>query len=705
MKLKLFTLLASSFLSTSVSMACGGEWRDPNCYMFSVYDRNEQKNYVKQNVEFWKKYTGNRFNDWEVERQLNNTGSDEEADNLLLNLLKSKGDKDAVQYLEKLKEMKSAAALSENSWDYPTKEELAQNKQDWSSIYAFAMKKLKEKRTMWHSRYVLMAMRGAFYSGHYDDLAQIWLTNSKLVRENDIMNQCQGYLANNWIRSGWVEKARDYYIKAGSLNDLRATFPQQINTATIKALFEKYPNSNSFPYLLQSYLNSMHSNLTAYEATAQSVKENNSELVQFVKFANAVLKTKAQNQALWQSAKGYAIYLLGSKDQAYEDFQKAMQMTASPRVVANARCLSLLCKSELMDLNDKSELVFTKELTWLREKVLAEKPYYDYGLYRFRNHYTDVMDRVVHQILVPRYQKAGKHATAALLANVANELSDVQVYGGSRCTLVNNNAAEKYNTDYSTDVFRMLDTIPLDELKKYYSVMTQNKGSEFERSLVPFCYSNSSYLSDVVATRLMREFKFKEALDYLKKVDAKFTANMNILPYLAYDYNVEFWIDRQTQPKSQKVVGKGYANKSDFCKQMMAWEGDLETARKKKKLDAKYAEKAYQLAVTYMQASQVGKSWALTNYSYTSYFDSARVANDPYLKRAEELLRSALQHDASEKNVVRCLTGLFFMSKNYNRVADEASFAKQLWALKDTPSADVWKISSCDLLKNYKASK
>ena len=74
--------------------------------MFSTYNRNEQTSYVKQNISYWKRYTGNHFTDEQILAQLNNTGNESATGNQLLNYLKSKGDKNAVEYLEKLKDVK-----------------------------------------------------------------------------------------------------------------------------------------------------------------------------------------------------------------------------------------------------------------------------------------------------------------------------------------------------------------------------------------------------------------------------------------------------------------------------------------------------------------------------------------------------------------------------------------------------------------------
>lgn len=490
MKLRIFTLLTGSLLSVASSLACVDEWRTPNCYMFSVYNRNEQTDNVAMNVKFWMKYTGNRYTEEQVRRQLNNSGSMVDVDNALLNFLKSKGDKNGAEYLEQLREMKKAAKVNENSWNYPSKNDLAQNKTDWAKIYNFAMGKLNGKRTQLQSRWVLMAMRGAFYSGKTDVVNDIWLKHAKEVREKDINNQCQGYLAYNWVKSGWTEKARDFYIKNGALNDLRATFPQKIQMSDIKAVVEKYPESNCLPYLLQDYLNGMFSNLNP-NAPADNQAEQDSlnkiDLMRFCKLANGVANSNIQSKAVWFSALGYAQYLLGDDKNALKSYSNVMKSKPKPRVLFNTRCLAFLIKAQNDPIDAKNESYWLKELTWLRGKVVGEKPYYDYASYRFRNHFTDVMDHVCHDVLVPRYLQAGNPVTAALLANMANELNETQCVNNQRCTLVKRDSTKKgFNSDYQTDVFRMLDTMTTEHAIDYYNVMNHIAGNEMQTGLVQF---------------------------------------------------------------------------------------------------------------------------------------------------------------------------------------------------------------------------
>ena len=671
--------------------------------MFSTYNRNEQTSYVKQNISYWKRYTGNHFTDEQILAQLNNTGNESATGNQLLNYLKSKGDKNAVEYLEKLKDVKKAAILNENRWNYPTKEELAQNRKDWAEIYNFAANKLKGKRTPLSNRYVLMAMRGAFYSGKDDALGQIWLSNAKQVHEKDIAAQCQGYLASNWIKTGWTEKARDFYIKTGSLNDLRASFPQVITTKTIKEIFDKYPDSKSFPYVVQDFLNASFATLSATEKDAKRDSLTKIELARFVKFSGSAAKAGTTQTALWLSARAYAMYLLGvDKKQVAKALQDAQKVKSTARVAYNTRCLRLICNAEVETIDAKFETLLTKELTWLRNTAAKEKPYYDYADYHFRNHYTDVMDHVVHDILVPRYLELQKPVTAAILANVANELNETQYIYNTRCRLIKRDSTKKgCNSDYRTDVFRMLDTMSTESVINYYKVLTALGGTPFEQSMVPFCYSNNSYLCDIIATKLMREFQFKPAMEYLKKVDSKYVTEMNNLPYMAYSFTPEFWVYRNRQKVDPKLQKKPYTNKMNFCKQMLKLEDAVAKAQQKQKLDAKYAENSYLLAKAYIQASPKGACWALTNYSWSVTQDSAVVADNAYIKRAASLLRSAYSADTGEENMVRCLSGLFFLSYNYSPSSDQDKLAKLLWKLKDTPTGEARRINKCDVLKHY----
>ena len=199
----------------------------------------------------------------------------------------------------------------------------------------------------------------------------------------------------------------------------------------------------------------------------------------------------------------------------------------------------------------------------------------------------------------------------------------------------------------------------------------------------------------------MREFQFKPAMEYLKKVDSKYVTEMNTLPYMAYSFTPEFWVYRNRQKADPKLQKKPYTNKMNFCKQMLKLEEAVAKAQQKQKLDAKYAENAYALAKAYVQASPKGACWALTNYYWSQTQDSAEVASNAYIKRALTLLRSAYSADMSEDNMVRCLSGLFFLSYNYSTCGDQDKLAKLLWKLKDSESGEARRINKCDVLKHY----
>ena len=51
--------------------------------------------------------------------------------------------------------------------------------------------------------------------------------------------------------------------------------------------------------------------------------------------------------------------------------------------------------------------------------------------------------------------------------------------------------------------------------------------------------------------------------------------------------------------------------------------------------------------------------------------------------------------------MVRCLSGLFFLSYNFSPSSDQDKLAKLLWKLKDTPTGEARRINKCDVLKHY----
>lgn len=720
-KLALFFLL-SSLAVQSVS-ACIYE-RDLHHYMFSVYSYNAYckslQGHTDQNVRYWSKYTGGKVQDADIREQLTNAGDTTAASNRLLTYLKGRRDVAGVEYLQKLQLMKKTAALNSDGWNYPTKQQLEQSKQTWAGLMMWALDKLRQKKTGLQSRYVLMAMRGAFYSGQRDKMAEIWTSFGKTVREADLHNQCEGYMASEWMAKGLTEKARAFYIKNGNINDLRATFPQNIGLKDLQTLYQTYPNSVAFPFVIQDYLNSLDADVnpggwvdTLSADWVQRDSAARKELRAFVTFADGVLRSNGTAApALWKSAQGYALYLLGNKPQALSCLYLAQKMRANQQMAYNTRSIILLIRAEMDEYNDKFEAYASKELVWLNNTARHEQNNADLGTFGFRNHYTDVMDRVVLCVMAPRYARMGKISTAAILTNMADELTLTQNTYNRRTSLVPRDSFSSFNRDYASDLFVLLDTASVEGVTAYYQVL-KGGGTPLEQSLLPFCYVEQQYVAEIIATKLMRQFRFKSAIEYLKLVDDKFVQGMNILPYLAYSPGEPLWFNaHQLIAKKQK---KGAADaKMRFCKLMLKQEDALQKATSKGKTSGKkFAVLAYNMATAYTQASCLGQCWALTHYSWTSAPDSLALADDPYLKRAKTLLRTAFNADASDDNKVRCLYALATLGRPYRCMLktdpwfsyvndpDYSKYMQMLARLADTEAFASYGIGRCDEMKDY----
>ena len=720
-KLSLFILLIS--LHNAIANACSNE-NDRHYYMFSVYHQNSlMEKTSKQNIKFWSKYTGGRVNETDVTAQLENTGDSQPGSNKLQDYLKTKRDNNAVEYLEQLKVMKKAASINKNKWDYPTKAQIETAKDQWKQCMNWAVSKLQGKSNSLYARYVLMAMRGAFYSGNKAKMAEIWTEFGPKVKDNDLKTQCEGYMANEWLANGLTEKAREFYVKAGNIADLRATFPSVIKANDIKTLYSKYPNSVAFPFMLQDYLNSMDSDLnpkfTSLGTVEKAMKDSATiaELTDFAKFASDVAaNNQVKLQSLWKSVEGYALYLCGKKQEALNAYYASLKMKVPQRVAYNTRALILLARTESEDYTEKFNSYVAKEITWLINTAKKEKPFAQYAGHHFRNHYTDVLEHIVIDILSPNYVKAGNIQMAALLCNATDEVVTVQNIYDRNCTLIPRDSTKKgFNGDYSGYQFALLDTVSVDGVINYYTVLNGG-GTQTEQTLLQLCRQDLSYVAEIIGTKLMREFKFKSAMDYLKKAPSNFVNEQNIKPYLAYQYTTPIWMG-YNQTITEKQKKKAATAKMDFCKYMLKLEGNFEKMKAKAKpVDPKLANVAYALATAYAQTSYRGRCWAMTSYSYSSAVDSAKATNDAYIKRAKAMLRAAYAADSSADNQVRCLAGLSFLGGKQsclNSSLEQVSisdndldrYIKLLLRYDGTAPYEKYNVGRCDIINDYLANQ
>jgi len=717
------------------AIACTDYYTPEMCNMFSVYNHNELYSFNRMytfnelnkmdvaQFNFWKSYFQNKVNPKTIKDALFNN----EAKSLgyLIKYLQQHKDMDGSHYLILLQQIRKIDAG--NAWEYPTKEQLANNNRIWTNILNDASQHIASSKKL-SNRYWLMAMRAAFYTNNKDQCQRLWDKNQSKFPTNDIRILAEGYLASYWYKNGEREKAREFYAKVGDLQSLRWCFRNDIGLKGIQKLYAETPNSVAFPYLIQDYVNSIDNDLhpvwgdgTGNDSIKQVVT---AEMKDFRRFVDHVLKQdKVQNPALWKSATAYFAYLLGENKTAIDELKEAVQLRGTDRMKENIRVLRLMVESNASDYNNQLfDEYILKELRWLMAKAKSEPLFADYSYkYYVRNHYTDVLQRIVLYNLTPGYLKAGRFNTGTVLTGMANEFINMCIRNNKRANKYLADWTEGYyQNDHNDCYFALLDTADVKEVVSYQSFLSHPaKGNALEQYAASFCYNDMNYYNELIGTKYMRVEEFEKASEYLKKVSLTFVSAMNIAPYLHADSSYPMWYAwkcRKTLDKKRFVKVMLTTNpKLLFCNSMLALRQRLMLATD----DKEKGNLNYELAKKYIQASNVGYCWGYLHYAWSvdSTF-GARNYKEQYIAHAKECLQQSIRQNQTTANKINCLFALASLADSpwrtwaydqqtdkdmpeYHEESSQAQLFAQLYTYRSTTAFINGGLSKCDNLRSY----
>lgn len=716
------------------AMACADYYTSEMCNMFSVYNHNDLYSFNYLNMEnknnsvyvtqfnFWKSYFNKGVNPKVIQSAI--FSGDDKAMAKLLNIVQQRKDADGMNYMRLFRQMHNIS--SADPWNYPDKKQIIANNRIWNNILNNASGRILTSKKL-GSRYWLMAMRAAYYTHNKQMCQQLWNKYQSRFADNDIRMLAEGYLASYWYKDGQREKAREFYAKIGDLQSLRWCFKDDIGLKGIEKLYAEEPNSVAFPYLIQDYVNSVDNDMHPLfeDETNDSVRQAvKAEIMDFRIFASGVLKeNKVLNPALWKSASAYFAFLLNDNKTAINELDEAETMKGTERMKENIRVLRFLVKSASREYDASFDAYVLKELKWLMGKVKSETTYVDYNWspYYVRNHYSDVLERIVYYNLTPGYIKAGKFTTGAVLTGMTTEFINMNFRGnGHPSKYMYAGADGYYSNDYGNEIFTLLDTADVKEVVSYKELLeTPSKGNELEQYAVSYCCRNMNYYNDLIGTKYLRTEDFAKAGEYLGKLDLPFVSASPISPYLHSDNSYPMWYAWKAHKALDKFrfveTALTINPKLVFSKRMLALQQQLSSATDNKVK----AQINYEMAKRYFQASQNGYCWAYLHYRWT--IDSTYRADnykEKYIEHAEVCLQNSMQQNPSVSNKVNCLFALASLADTpwrtseydwkkgkdvyiYHPDGSQAKIFAQLYELRSSKEFAVQELSRCDNLKSY----
>ena len=213
--MKKFFLTNLLVLACSVgAWACGGEGVSThNWYMFSMYPHYGNTTPGEKQIEaFWRKYSNDNDEYFYFNGQT------------MMELAQQKGDTEMEEYLKLLNQFHEICGQLQNTWSYPTKEQLAQRRATLQNMVNVGKSNTSNRM---RPQYMLLAMRANMLLGNYQANAEYWDQQASKMPESVYRTMMQGIYANALLHTGHRQEAWDIYALLGdveSLPDSRGNF-------------------------------------------------------------------------------------------------------------------------------------------------------------------------------------------------------------------------------------------------------------------------------------------------------------------------------------------------------------------------------------------------------------------------------------------------------------------------------------------------
>lgn len=632
----ILSLLAA--LPLTKAAACASEGPTHNHYMFSVYRHNALTDgpaYLYDIDRYWQTYANQK-----ASNGINFYRWNSDA---VMDAAKSKGDTEMRHYLSLLNRyLKVCESYAHNSWNYPTKQQIAHNKNELAQIF----NSVKVYRgTKLRPQYTLLKMRIFMMQGNDNANISQWNGIASKLPASPWREAMRNIYARALMKSGQRQRACDIYAEQGDVQSIRDMMKNYRNLNGIKSVYAQNPNAPTLEYLVQDFVNNVQETLDQGTADIDdgwydiidAKKINRRDAMDFVQFArNAANNKNVKSPSLWMAAASMTDYLLGNQQQAMSEADIAVKADGTQRMKDNARAIRLLVSTRSNKPSEEYSKYLTKEFNWLDTKIKEERG--DNGEYA--NHYTDVKDRVVHKGLEPLYRSIGNSnaalAMCAMMAtndndfNMAQENNNTDYYGG-----------ENINISYSSEIYNRLDSLKADQLADYYGYITNTNKDPFEKYCTQQTYRDKDYFNDLIGTKLIAEGRFADAIAYLEKVPMSLLGKQLISEYaVKRRYDIPRWFGKQVVDNTYEPVAVKRNIKLDFCRDMVVRLSRYNLSREGNDKQ----QQAYDLAVRYYQASCYGDCWFLTHY-YRSITDSARSWEKDFAEETVKYLNVAKQSD------------------------------------------------------------
>ena len=189
-----------------------------------------------------------------------------------------------------------------------------------------------------------------------------------------------------------------------------------------------------------------------------------------------------------------------------------------------------------------------------------------------------------------------------------------------------------------------------EQIEELIKMIESKNLTAFETFLISNCRFNKDDLNDLAGTTWLRQYNFKEAEKWFKKVPAAYYVAEPFKTFLAANPFADLLLDTHA-PTSEDTVKY---TKLLFTKKMIRLQETLEASTEKEKKALLH----YELAKGFYHISYWGNSWLMVQYDWSNaeYGYVRKSAPDYYdVKKATEHYRAAFTNTANKNFQAKCL--------------------------------------------------
>lgn len=521
-------------------------------------------------------------------------------------------DPEVKRYLALARSCEKLRNMYNSKWYYPTKGDDVV----LSSLEEVLDEAMTYKGTILKDRYALQAARAMFTLKKYVEIIDWWAKIRNDVQDEAIRKCIQGYVAGALFQTGNEEKALEYYTSIGDNGSIVFCLKKRKDYKGDKTMLEylsyHFPDNPYVHSLLQEYISSL-------EVYSDYFQENGTTEACYQMCMKA--SSKSKSPAAWLYSAAFLKNQMGQPYVASNILTRAEKCETSVFLHESMKVLRIMLDAQIYPYNKAYEGMLLEDLIWLDEKILGniteEVKEKTAGIYDLKFCYSyyywnDMMRRLILGTVCPRMMEAGKAPLALLLANYADNrlmmsVNQIEIYRDGQTVFIGLDEYRKskqYSNDFdfSNHYFRMIDTVLLNHVVKYGSLLLASS-SPTELFLQKRSYAEPDHVWDLIGTRYAREMKYSDAAEYLSKVSDGYEDRLNTSGFMTFN---PFEIKTH-------YLRKSHTYKLDFVRKMVDYEHIVHNCTDPDIRGEALIKMGLGIRSSFMSC------WALTHYSKSEY--------------------------------------------------------------------------------------